>query len=110
MGEPFQPRRSFSPYGAEAFTLMSLSGARRWASARRRTGCRESGSSMTHNNGNDVPDDEPMQTLIGKQLRSLYESVLAEPLPDNIVDLLVKLDEVPVSQGNNNAKPDPDQE
>ncbi|UOM34498.1 NepR family anti-sigma factor [Acuticoccus sp. I52.16.1] len=35
-----------------------------------------------------------MQSLIGKQLRSLYDSVLVEPIPDKLVELLLKLDEV----------------
>lgn len=43
--------------------------------------------------------DDAMQALIGKKLRTLYESVLAEPIPDKIVDLLVKLDDVPVGSG-----------
>lgn len=41
-------------------------------------------------------EDDPMQTLIGKQLRSLYDSVLAEPIPDHLSELLAKLDEIPV--------------
>jgi hypothetical protein len=36
-----------------------------------------------------------MQDLIGKQLRQLYDSVLVEPIPDRIVELLMKLDDVP---------------
>ncbi len=40
------------------------------------------------------PEDDVMQTMIGKQLRSLYDSVLVEPIPDKIVELLVKLDDV----------------
>lgn len=35
-----------------------------------------------------------MQSLIGKQLRTLYDSVLVEPIPDKLVELLMKLDEV----------------
>lgn len=42
-----------------------------------------------------------MQAMIGKQLRSLYESVLDEPLPDKIMDLLVKLDDVPAPSPSN---------
>ncbi|MCF3933204.1 hypothetical protein L1787_07235 [Acuticoccus sp. M5D2P5] len=41
-----------------------------------------------------APDDDVMQTMIGKQLRSLYDSVLVEPIPDKLVELLVKLDDV----------------
>lgn len=50
---------------------------------------------MVDNDETSYPRDDAMQAMIGKQLRSLYESVLAEPLPDRIVDLLVKLDDVP---------------
>lgn len=39
-------------------------------------------------------DDDAMQSMIGKQLRSLYDSVLAEPIPDNIVRLLTQLDDL----------------
>ena len=39
-----------------------------------------------------------MQGLIGKQLRTLYESVLVEPIPDKIVELLIKLDDVTSSE------------
>ncbi len=35
-----------------------------------------------------------MQSLIGKQLRTLYDSVLVEPIPDKFVELLMKLDDV----------------
>lgn len=41
------------------------------------------------------PDDDPLQALIGKQLRTLYDSVLSEPIPEKFVELLSKLDEVP---------------
>jgi hypothetical protein len=53
---------------------------------------------MVDNDEAPLPRDDAMQALIGKQLRSLYESVLAEPLPDKIVDLLVKLDDIPAPQ------------
>jgi hypothetical protein len=44
-----------------------------------------------------------MQDLIGQQLRQLYDSVLVEPIPDRIVELLMKLDEVSPSQGDQTA-------
>jgi hypothetical protein len=44
-------------------------------------------------NGEDSVEGA-MQDMIGKQLRTLYDSVLAEPIPDRIVDLLMQLDEV----------------
>lgn len=50
---------------------------------------------MVDNGEVPYPRDDAMQAMIGKQLRSLYEAVLVEPLPDKIVDLLVKLDDIP---------------
>lgn len=40
-------------------------------------------------------EDDPLQALIGLQLRSLYDSVLAEPIPDRLTELLAKLDDIP---------------
>lgn len=51
-------------------------------------------------NGDDKTNgDDPMQSLIGKQLRSLYDSVLVEPIPDRLVELLLKLDDVSGNEG-----------
>ena len=44
--------------------------------------------------------DPAMQSLIGKQLRSLYDSVLLEPIPDRLVELLIKLDDVTGANGD----------
>ncbi|MBJ3774594.1 NepR family anti-sigma factor [Acuticoccus mangrovi] len=44
-----------------------------------------------------------MQTLIGKQLRDLYDSVLVEPLPDKIVELLTKLDDLTGDDDNQDS-------
>lgn len=41
----------------------------------------------------ETPGEDAMQDMIGKQLRTLYDSVLVEPIPDRIVELLLKLDE-----------------
>lgn len=42
------------------------------------------------------PDgDDHIQALIGMQLRTLYDTVLNEPIPDNIISLLSQLDGVP---------------
>jgi hypothetical protein len=38
--------------------------------------------------------DERMQAHIGVQLRSMYDAYLNEPIPDRIVELLEKLDEI----------------
>lgn len=48
---------------------------------------------MSDNDRGETPPDDPMQDMIGKQLRTLYDSVLVEPIPDRIVELLMKLDE-----------------
>ena len=49
---------------------------------------------MADKNGAGAPQDEAMQALIGKELRTLYDSVLVEPIPDRIVELLIKLDDL----------------
>ncbi len=49
---------------------------------------------MTEDNGPGTPQDEAMQSLIGKQLRTLYDTVLVEPIPDKFVELLMKLDDM----------------
>jgi len=38
--------------------------------------------------------DDAMQALIGKHLRTMYDSVLCEPIPDRIVELLARLDTI----------------
>lgn len=38
--------------------------------------------------------DDEIQSMIGHQLRKMYNNILSEPIPDSIVDLLVKLDDV----------------
>jgi len=38
--------------------------------------------------------DEHLQAHIGSQLKSMYDSYLNEPIPDRLVELLEKLDEV----------------
>jgi hypothetical protein len=39
-----------------------------------------------------------LQAHIGRQLRSLYDEVLKEPVPDRLRDLLQKLDQAPPEQ------------
>lgn len=46
---------------------------------------------------NGVEGDE-IQSQIGRQLRSMYDSILSEPIPDSIVELLVKLDDVQLAR------------
>ncbi len=38
--------------------------------------------------------DERLQAHIGGQLKSMYDSYLSEPIPDRLVELLEKLDQV----------------
>ena len=47
---------------------------------------------MSDEKWTETPQDDAMQSLIGKQLRTLYDSVLVEPIPDKLVELLMKLD------------------
>ena len=53
-------------------------------------------------------EDDPLQSLIGKQLRTLYDSVLAEPIPDKFVELLTQLDDVPVPTKQKTDPSDPE--
>lgn len=49
---------------------------------------------MSSNQNFNGSGDEAMQDLIGKQLRAMYDDILSEPVPDKIVELLVKLDDI----------------
>ncbi len=51
-----------------------------------------------------------MQSLIGKQLRTLYDSVLVEPIPDKLVELLMKLDQVSADKSDDATHPSNDDE
>lgn len=42
--------------------------------------------------------DDEIQSMIGQQLRQMYNNILSEPIPDSIVELLVKLDDVSVGR------------
>ena len=48
---------------------------------------------MSDKDSGDTPPEDEMQNMIGKHLRNLYDTVLVEPIPDRIVDLLMKLDD-----------------
>jgi len=39
-------------------------------------------------------DGDEIQSVIGQQLRTMYNNILSEPIPDSIVKLLVELDDV----------------
>jgi hypothetical protein len=41
----------------------------------------------------DLQIDEHIQRRIGAKLRSYYDELLNEPIPDKFIELLVKLDE-----------------
>lgn len=51
--------------------------------------------------------DGEIQTQIGQQLRTMYNDILSEPIPDSIMKLLMKLDDVqldkPGGGGGNDA-------
>ncbi len=41
---------------------------------------------------------------IGRQLRRVFDSALSEPLPDDIMSLLDRLDDAPVPEASDSAK------
>lgn len=52
---------------------------------------------MTRDKGSAKPDeairlDPQLDAMIGSKLRSYYDSLLSEPVPDRIVELLMQLD------------------
>lgn len=49
--------------------------------------------------------DGEIQTQIGQQLRTMYNDILSEPIPDSIMKLLMKLDDVQLDKpgGGNDA-------
>ncbi|WP_420394714.1 NepR family anti-sigma factor [Acuticoccus sp.] len=49
--------------------------------------------------------DDAMQSLIGKQLRNLYDTVLVEPIPDKLVELLLKLDDATSDRDERDDEP-----
>lgn len=57
------------------------------------------GQKTDMNNGNHDAErnedvDDPMQRMIGEQLKHLYNEVLTEPIPPRLVHLLEQLDQV----------------
>lgn len=61
---------------------------------------------MIDEDGPNGPPDDVKQSLIGKQLRNLYDSVLVEPIPDKLVELLLKLDDVTGDDGSDRGNDD----
>lgn len=49
-------------------------------------------------------EDDPLQDVIGTQLKVMYESVLTEPIPERIVALLTKLDQIELPTNNSADK------
>lgn len=60
---------------------------------------------MSEKDSGETPPEDAMQDMIGKQLRHLYDSVLVEPIPDRIVELLLRLDDVEPAAERNDAQP-----
>lgn len=65
--------------------------------------------SDTGRNSPPRTEDDPLQTLIGQQLKSLYDSVLSEPIPERFVELLAKLDEIPAPDHRSDGRQQDDQ-
>jgi hypothetical protein len=47
----------------------------------------------------DTQIDEHIQRRIGSKLRSYYDELLSEPIPEKFIELLVKLDEKERKEG-----------
>lgn len=60
---------------------------------------------MSDRDNGEHPPEDAMQDMIGKQLRHLYDSVLVEPIPDRIVELLLRLDDVEVRKERKDGRP-----
>ncbi|MCY0095278.1 NepR family anti-sigma factor [Hoeflea ulvae] len=55
------------------------------------------------NKGGANPADRGTTDAIGSQLKRYYKSVEQEPIPDQLLDLLEKLDQAERSGGKNGA-------
>lgn len=61
---------------------------------------------MSMGDETDKPADEIDRVLpsaIGEQLRSMYDSVLSEPIPSRLIELLEKLDDVDAARGKSDS-------
>jgi hypothetical protein len=57
--------------------------------------------------GKIVPLDTDLQAQIGRQLRAIYDGVLAQPVPDRFLELLDQLDNGDsAAPGTDPASPD----
>ncbi|MEM7694329.1 MAG: NepR family anti-sigma factor [Pseudomonadota bacterium] len=52
-------------------------------------------------------EDDALQSIIGQQLRQMYDSVLSEPIPDKIVELLARLDDIALPEPSDEEGSDP---
>ena len=48
-------------------------------------------------------EGDEVQSIIGKQLRAMYDSVLSEPIPDKLVELLIQLDDVQLAEARDRS-------
>ena len=60
---------------------------------------RKQASAELENLDEDLQIDEHIQRRIGTKLRSYYDELLNEPIPEKFVELLVKLDEKERQEG-----------
>lgn len=49
-------------------------------------------------------EGDEVQSMIGKQLRAMYDSVLSEPIPDKLVELLIQLDDVQLAEARDRSE------
>jgi hypothetical protein len=60
---------------------------------------RKQASAEVENLDEELQIDEHIQCRIGTKLRSYYDELLNEPIPEKFVELLVKLDEKERQEG-----------
>lgn len=60
---------------------------------------RKQANAEVENLDEELQIDEHIQRRIGTKLRSYYDELLNEPIPDKFVELLVKLDEKERKEG-----------
>lgn len=60
---------------------------------------RKKASAEVENLDEELQIDEHIQRRIGTKLRSYYDELLNEPIPEKFVELLVKLDEKERQEG-----------
>jgi hypothetical protein len=60
---------------------------------------RKQASAEVENLDEELQIDEHIQRRIGTKLRSYYDELLNEPIPEKFVELLVKLDEKERQEG-----------